>query len=130
MNSGESGSFNRLRYDTCAYEKELYQSTSQLGYRLSMDPYENENKCVADKNSFYHPYDDKIIEASSELRGLNRKGSKCAQNRYNPNCEKSDSCMSTFDPSVAIVLAPEVCPIIQNNLQKMTGPGYELDIKQ
>ncbi len=128
MNSGESGSFNRLRYDKCAYEKTLFQSTSPMQYRLSMDPFENSNKCIYDKDSFYHPYDEKIIDASSELSGRGRPASDCAQNKYNPNCEKSAMCTSTYDSSNPIVLAPEVCPIIQNNLPKILGPGYELTI--
>lgn len=128
MNSGESGSFNRLRYDKCAYEKDLFQSTSPLQYRLSMDVFENPNKCVFDKDSYYHKYDDKIIDTSSELSGRNRQASVCAQNKYNPNCEKSATCTSTYDPSNPIILVPEVCPIIQNNMPKILGPGYDLAI--
>lgn len=128
MNSGESGSYNRLKYDSCAYEKDLFQSTSPLKYRMSMDAFENPQKCVFDKDSFYHPFDNKIIDTDSELKGLGRMASKCGQNQYNPNCVKSSMCTSTYDPSVPIVLAPEVCPIIKNNLPKILGPGYELSI--
>ena len=128
MNSGESGSYNRLRYDKCAYQKDLAQSTSPLNYRMSMDAYENPNKCVFDKNSFYHPFDDEIVKTESELKGLGRLASKCAQNQYNPNCEKSSMCTSTYDPSVPVVYAQEVCPIIKNNLPKILGPGYELNL--
>ena len=128
MNSGESGSFNRLRYDRCAYEKSLFESTSPMQYRLSMDAFEHQNKCVHDKNSYYHPFDKQIIDTESELRGLGRSTSKCSQNQYNPNCEKSEMCTSTFDSSVPIVLAQEVCPVVKNNLPKILGPGYDLAI--
>lgn len=130
MNSGESGSFNRLRYDRCEYEKTVMESTSPLQYRMSMDAFENSNKCVYDKNSFYHPFDDKIVDTESELKGLGRSASKCSQNKYNPNCEKSSTCTSTYDPSVPIVMAQEVCPIVVNNLPKIAGPGYELNINK
>lgn len=128
MNSGESGSYNRLRYDKCAYQKDLSQSTSPLQYRMSIDAFEHQNKCVYDKDSFYHPFDDKIVNTESELKGLGRSASKCAQFQYSPICEKSEMCTSTYDSSVPIVLAQEVCPIIKNNLPKILGPGYELNI--
>ena len=128
MNSGDSGSFNRLKYDLCAFEKDVFQSTQPMQYRLSMDPHENDNKCVHDKDSFYHPYDDNIVDTESELKGLGRKMSNCPQNKYNPNCVKSDQCTSTFDITVPIVLAQEVCPIIKNNIPRIEGPGYDLNI--
>jgi hypothetical protein len=129
MNSGESGSLNRSSYDRCAYEKQIVQSTTPMLYRMSMDAYENSKKCVYNNDSFYHPYDDKIVDTESELKGLGRPLSKCGQNQYNPNCEKSSMCTSTYDPSVPVVLAQEVCPIVKNNLQKILGVGYELDIQ-
>ena len=128
MNSGDSGSFNRLRYDRCAFEKDTQQSTQPLQYRMSMDPFENEKKCVFNKDSFYHPFDDNIVDTESELKGLGRKASRCPQNKYNPSCVKSSMCTSTFDVTVPIVLAQEVCPIVKNNIPRILGPGYELTI--
>ena len=129
MNSGESGSLNRSSDDRCAYEKKIVQSTTPMLYRMSMDAFENPKKCVYDKDSFYHPYDEKIVDTESELKGLGRPLSKCGQNQYNPNCVKSSMCTSTYDPSVPVVLAQEVCPIVKNNLRKNLGVGYELDIQ-
>lgn len=130
MNSGDSGSFNRLKYDRCAFEGDTFQSTQPLQYRMSMDPYENDNKCVFDKDSYYYKNDDTIVDTESELKGIKRKASKCPQNKYNPNCEKSDTCVSTYDVSVPIVFAQEVCPIVKNNIPRMAGPGYELQINK
>ena len=128
MNSGDSGSFNRLKYDRCATENDTFQATQPFQYRMSMDPYENDGKCVYDKDSFYHPYDNQIVDTESELKGIKRPASKCPQNKYSPNCEKSDSCVSTFDNSVPIVYAQEVCPIVRNNIPRVQGPGYELNM--
>ena len=128
MNSGDSGSFNRLSYDKCAYEKEIQQSTSPLNYRMYQGAFENDTKCVYNKDSFYHPYDIAIIDGDSELKGLGRQTSNCPQKKYNPNCDKSAECTSTFDESNPIVLMSEVCPIIKNNIQRVQGPGYTLSI--
>lgn len=124
MNSGDAGGFTRLNYDDCAYRLRNKQSTDPFKYRMSMDNFENEDKCVYDKNSFYHPFDNKIVNTESELKGIRRAASKCIENKY-PNC---DTCVSTFDPNVPIVLAQEVCPIVHNNIPRMIGPGYELNI--
>lgn len=129
MNTGNSGSFNRLRYDKCAYEKEVAQSTGPFGYQMYSGKYENCQKCVINDNNNWKPFDNEIIERENELRGISRKASNCAQFKYNPSCDRSSGfCTSTFDPSNPIVMPPEACPIIQNNLVRPTGPGYTLNI--
>jgi hypothetical protein len=84
---------------------------------MSMDAYENGNKCIHDKNSFYHPFDDRIVNTESELTGRGRKLSKCQQSKYNPSCPDSDQCISTYSKSVPIVYSQAVCPIVKNNLK-------------
>lgn len=123
MNSGSVGGFNRLRYDNCAYQKALHESTDPLRYQLYQGKFEHCSKCTQD-NKFYRPYD--LVDVESELMGINRPNSKCPQNKYNPGCKKSARCTSTFDSSAPVVLAPEVCPIVKNNLPRMTHPGYEV----
>lgn len=122
MNSGSTGSFNRLIYDNCAYQKSLYESTDVLKRQLYEGAYEHCDKCIQDENSFYRPFD--LVDIESELKNITRANSKCPQNKYNPACKKSGRCTSTFDKSVPVVLAQEVCPIVQNNIIKMTTPGY------
>ena len=119
MNIGGS---NRQLYDTCNYQKQLYESTAPLAYQLYFGAVENCNKCRVDR--FYTRF--MLVDVESELRNQTRPLSKCDQFKYNPNCKKSGLCMSTFDPSRPIVLAPEVCPIIYNNIPKQTHPGYHL----
>lgn len=119
MNIGGS---NRLIYDNCAYQKKLYESTTPLDYSLYQGKFENCNKCLHDR--FWTPY--QLVDIETELRNQNRPLSKCDQFKYNPNCKKSSICISTFDKNVPVVLAPEVCPIVYNNIPKRTSVGYKV----
>lgn len=116
------GSSNRPIYDNCEYQKRLYESTSPLSYQLFQAKYENCNKCRYDK--FWTPYE--LVDIETELRNQTRPLSKCDQFQYSPDCERSGMCISTFDRSVPVVLAPEVCPIVYNNIPRQTNPGFHL----
>jgi hypothetical protein len=122
MNSGDSGSYTRLRYDSCAYAKSLNESTDPLKYYLFESKFENCGKCGAKENGFFRPFD--LVDEESELRGITRVNSKCPQKKYTPSCAKSGICTSTFDPKVPVVYAPEVCPIVHNNLPVINTPGF------
>jgi hypothetical protein len=115
------GFSSRLNYDDCAYKKELEQSLGCLEYQLTPDMYENCSRCIVDE--YPRPFNGNIVDAESELYNLTRPSSKCPTRKYNPNCKKSDKCMSTYDSEVPIVLAPEVCPIVYNNLNWQGGNG-------
>ena len=65
-------------------------------------------------------------ELESELKNLTRPLSQCDQFKYSPSCKKSGLCLSTFDKSVPVILAPEVCPIVYNNIPRRLTPGYHL----
>lgn len=130
MNKGNSksenhnrnqGSSNRLRYDECAYEQQLSDSTTPFQYRTFMGAYENCEKCKFDK--FWYKTDTEIVDVESELRNITRPATKCANLKYHPSCKKSSECMSTYDPARPIVFAPEVCPIVFNNIPKQTSNG-------
>lgn len=125
MNSGDSGNFNRLIYDRCEYEKRIKESTDPLSWNMYGGKFEHCQKCVYN-NQFIRPFDNNIVDRESELKGILRKASKCPQNKYNPGCKKSGTCISTFDSTNPIVLAQEVCPIVRNNIPRINGPGYEL----
>lgn len=129
MNSGSAGSFNRLSYDRCAYEKRQTESTGPFGYQMYAGKFENQQKCVLDDKNNWRPFDGAIVENESELRGISRRASSCAQFKYNPGCSKSSGfCTSTFDPSNPIVMPAEACPIVQNNLVRPTNPGYSVNV--
>lgn len=121
------GGFERTKYDNCAYQTSLNESTSPLKWMMYGGKFENCGKCVFDDKSFYRPFDAKIIDAENELKNITRRSSRCPQHKYSPTCKKSASCTNTFDSSNPIVLPQELCPIVHNNIQRMKGPGYELN---
>lgn len=120
MNQGSS---NRQIYDNCSYAQWAHASTEPLQYQLYMGKNENCGKCRY-KEQFWHPYD--LVDVESELRNQTRPVSRCGMYKYNPNCKMSKECFSTFDKNVPVVLAPECCPIVFNNIPKRTNPGYTL----
>lgn len=117
------GGSNRLIYDKCAYQKELYESTSPLTYQLYEGKHEHCEKCMY-KKAFYRPFD--LVDVESELKNITRANSHCPQYKYNPQCTKSKSCLSTFDKSVPVVPPANACPILKNNIPVQTHPGYEV----
>lgn len=120
---GNFGSSNRLRYDACAYRKNLAESTGPLVYRLYEGKFEHGGKCIFE-NQFWRPFD--LVDVESELKNITRPNTKCPELKYLPFCEKSKACVSTFDKSIPKVIAPEVCPIIYSNIGSNTisGPGW------
>jgi hypothetical protein len=83
---------------------------------------ENCGKCKYDK--FWHPYD--LVDVESELRNQTRPASKCGAYRYNLSCPMSKQCISTNDPKVPVVMAPECCSILYQNIPKYTDVGYRM----
>jgi hypothetical protein len=104
-------SSNRLIYDKCAYATEIKESTSPLEYNLFKGKYENSIQCpVGDFTN--------IIEfgvradMENELYGLNRLGSLCPSEKYNPNNSFKSAALSP----------PKICEniyyITPNNIEK------------
>jgi len=116
------GSSNRGLYDSCAYQQDLYESTSPLQYNLYTGYGENCSRCIYDR--YYVKY--QLVDVESELSNRTRPLSRCNQFKYNKDCPKSKLCTSTFDRSVPVTLPPEICPIVYNNIPKMTHPGYTI----
>ena len=119
--SYQKGFSARLAYDPCAYNKKLSESTAPYSYVMYDGMYENCNKCVFDH--FTRPFDGDIIDVDSDLKNISRPASNCPSRKYNPKCKKSANCISTYDPSVPVVLAPEICPIVFNNLNWNNDTG-------
>ena len=118
------GSFNRLRYDNCAYAQDLNQSVSPLNYQMSRYKYENCTACTHD-GKYYAPFD--LVDYESELKNITRPGSLCNDVKYSPTCEKSEMCISTFEQDNPVVMIKNVCPVVCNNIKKPTYPGYTLN---
>ena len=121
--SYHQGFSTRLPYDPCAYNKTLTEGTAPYLYMMYNGKYENGGKCVYDH--YTRPFDTDIVDAESELFKLTRPATRCPSQKYNPKCAKSQQCTSTFDKSVPVVLAPEVCPIVKNNLNWTGGTGLK-----
>jgi hypothetical protein len=119
--SHNTGFSTRLAYDNCAYNKRVRESTSTFAYQTYDGKFENDRKCYY--SHFTRPYDQNIIDIESELRNITRPASKCVSKKYNPKCETSSRCISTFSKDVPVVLAPEICPIVSNNLNWTGGTG-------
>jgi hypothetical protein len=122
--SRNSGFFTGTTYDKCAYDKKLQESTTPFEYQMFDGKYENCNRCIDKK--MYKRGDVQIVDVESDLWNLTRKASKCPNKMYNPHCKKSKECISTYDKTAPIVLAPEVCPIIKTNMQRITNTGYRM----
>lgn len=119
MNQGGS---NLQIYDECQYAQYLSVSTSPLQFNLDMTKYENCGKCRQDK--FIHPYD--LVDQESELRNQTRPASRCGAMKYSPKCKASPSCTYTKDPSVPVVMPPEACSILFQNIPRRTDCGFKV----
>lgn len=118
--SSSIGSFNRLRYDTCTYNQDLTQSTDPLNYQMTRYKFENCSACTYE-GKYYAPFD--LVDFESELRNITRPGTQCDSLKYSPTCEKSESCVSTFEKSNPVVLLKDVCPVVCNNIKRSLNTG-------
>jgi hypothetical protein len=117
------GTFSRLNYDNCAYDKRVSESVSPLGYRLSRFKYENNDRCTYDGIQ-HAPFDPELVDQETELRGITRPGTRCPSLQYNKNCKKSKTCTNTYDKSVPVVYPANLCPVVHSNLYPMASAGY------
>ena len=76
-------SFNKTIYDTCAYAKELQESTSPLEYNLFKGKFENCKQCPVGSYTNNLEFGSKT-SVESELYGLTRQQSRCPDKKYNP----------------------------------------------
>lgn len=94
-------SFNRLRYDNCAYEHQLSESVGTLAYILDPMRYENCNKCrieygVVGGTNVSHVKGN-LVDLESDLLGTTRLNSRCPTFKYQSPCPTGD--MTTCQPS-------------------------------
>ena len=91
-------SSNRLIYDTCAYKKELDQSTGPLSYTLNPIKYENCSKCRMELGivggTAVSQIKGNIVDLENDLRGQTRPASNCPTKHYQPSCKDKigDAC--------------------------------------
>ena len=81
-------SYNRLRYDQCAYNTEINQSVGPLEYLLNPMKYENCPKCrhefglVGGTN--VSNIKGNLVDLENDLRGQTRQNTKCPNLKYQP----------------------------------------------
>lgn len=81
-------SYNRLRYDQCAYNTEINQSVGPLEYLLNPMKYENCQKCrhefglVGGTN--VSNIKGNLVDLENDLRGQTRQNTKCPTLKYQP----------------------------------------------
>jgi hypothetical protein len=105
-------SFTRLDYDTCAYAKDLQESTTPLEYLMFKGKFENCKQCPDYTNNIDFGVK---ADVESELRNQNRYTSKCPSNKYDP----------TKPFAGAKTTNPHVCERIPSGLKKPTCVGYD-----
>jgi len=85
-------SSNRLKYDTCAYEKFLNESTGPFAYSMYPGKYENCAKCRIELGQVggngVSLFSGNLVDLESDLRGQSRPASLCPKNKYQPMCKK------------------------------------------
>jgi len=116
--------FSRLPYDSCAYDKELQESTGPFSYQMYDGKYENCNPCA--RKPFTRPFDKTLVDVESDLSNRVRMNSRCPVKKYSASCVKSPSCVSTFDPSNPVVTPPMVCSAFDNSQLWTGGNGIVL----
>ena len=87
-------SSNRLIYDSCAYKKNLQQSTDPLQYALYTGKYENTAKCRIELGSVggngVSLFNGNLVDLESDLRGQTRQASLCPCDKFSPKCNSGD----------------------------------------
>ena len=85
-------SFNNLIYDTCAYQKNLKQSTGIGNYFLYPGKYNHCKKCRMELGivggNAVSIYKGNLVDLESDLKGQTRASSLCPSHKYQPRCKQ------------------------------------------
>lgn len=86
--------FTRSKYEACAYNKELRQSTSVLDYLLDPNKFYNCNPCRVPLGTFggnnVSLSKENLVNVESELRNQTRQLTRCPEKKYLPQCDGCD----------------------------------------
>lgn len=110
-------SFNRLRYDTCAYKQFLDQSTGVGAYQLYGGKYNHCSECRMELGivggNDVSLYSGNLVDLESDLRGQTRAASQCPSHKYQPTCRQPcDSGLPSGPSSCNLVHKPP-CQMIR-----------------
>ena len=105
-------SSTRLRNDTCAYKKQLLESTSPLNYALYTGKYENCSKCRVEfgivGGNNVSLFNGNLVDLESDLRGQTRPASRCPSMKYQPSRPNGSSQNLVHQPSCQMFKYPKV----------------------
>ena len=98
-------SFNRLKYDTCAYRHELAESVGTLSWILDPNRFENTNKCriefgVVGGTNVSHVTGN-LVDVESDLKGTTRLNTKCPTLEYMNPCPNGT--MNSCQPKKIVI---------------------------
>jgi len=85
-------SWNRSRYDQCAYQKEISQSTSPFQWAMDTTKFYNCHDCraklglVAGNNVSVTK--NNMVDVESDLFGITRQSSLCPERKFIPHCHQ------------------------------------------
>ena len=89
-------SFNRLKYDQCAYREDLKESMAPGCYQFYAGKHVNDNICRVDfgivGGNDVSLYKGNIVDLESDLRGQTRLSSLCPSKKFMPRCKQD--CLS------------------------------------
>lgn len=81
-------SSTRLSNDTCAYKKQLLESTGPLNYAMYTGKYENCARCRVEfgivGGNNVSLFSGNLVDLESDLRGQTRPASLCPSMKYHP----------------------------------------------
>ncbi len=87
-------SWNRNKYDQCAYQKDLSQSTSSINYALDPNKFYNCNDCRVEfgllGGNNVSITQSNMVDLESDLFNIIRQNSTCPERKYLPHCESCD----------------------------------------
>jgi len=116
-----SMSFNRLKYDSCAYSKELQESINPLDYNLFKGKYESCKQCPVGSFTNNLEFGSKT-NVESDLLGLTREQSKCPEKYFDP---KKQGPTANFSPGI---MCQSIYNITPTNMKMPTSNGLS-DLK-
>ena len=126
----------RLIYDSCAYKKNLQQSTEPLQYALYTGKYENSAKCRIELGSVggngVSLFNGNLVDLESDLRGQTRLNSLCPCDKYSPKCSspncKNNKGIPCSSPECQIPLKHQPsCQMV--NYPQVPMPSNPMDSK-
>ncbi len=92
--SSEMTALNRLRYDTCAYSRDLAESVAPIDYVINPIKYEHCNKCrmelgVVGGTAVSH-VSGNLVDLENDLFNITRPGTRCPKYKYHPTAPGKD----------------------------------------